>query len=234
MNVTMIVSFVVVYEKFFEPLSSRLGIFNRFPDLFDRILITLTRLSHAIFTVYFPRLIIKLRFILIILFFILGIAGLFLVFYYPKLTPPKSRRYQFFQLDHPFEKFEYRMRDQFLSYINEDRDNVTNPLLIFVFGVEDTDLINPFRPDQQRLVDNENIVFNKKIDFYDPNVLRWFDTFLRDLQSSELFIRVDETYAQWLTIGKSKIINIHSRIPLFLFRSIATRISEEKSQSFTG
>lgn len=230
----MIVSFVIVYEKFFEPLSSRLGIFNHFPDLFDRILITLTRLSHAIFTVYFPRLIIKLRFILIILFFILGIAGLFLVFYYPKLTPPKSRRYQFFQLDHPFEKFEYRMRDQFLSYINEDRDNVTNPLLIFVFGVEDTDLVHPFNPDQERFVDNENIVYNKKIDFYDPNVLRWFDTFLQDLQRSELFIHVDETYAQWLTIGMFKTPNFHSLTTLISSRSIIARIFKEKSQSFTS
>ena len=59
MNVTMIVSFVIVYEKCCEPLSARLGLFNHFPDLFDRILITLTRLSHAIFTVYIPRLIIN-------------------------------------------------------------------------------------------------------------------------------------------------------------------------------
>ena len=98
------------------------------------------------------------------------------------------------------------MRDQFLAYINEDKDNVTNPLLIFVFGVEDIDLVHPFNPDQDRFVDNENIVYNKKIDFYDPNVLRWFDTFLKDLNRSELFINVEETYSQWLTIGKSHII----------------------------
>jgi hypothetical protein len=200
----MIVSFVIVYEKFFEPLSARLGIFNYFPYLFDKILITLTRLSHAIFTVYIPRWIIKLRYALIILFFILGVIGLFLVFYYPQLTPPKSRRYQFFQLGHPFERFEYEMRDQFLSYINEDKDNITNPLLIFVFGVEETDLIHPFNPDKERYVDNENIIYNKKIDFYDPNILRWFDTFLRDLNRSELFVNVQETYSQWLTIGKIK------------------------------
>jgi hypothetical protein len=201
----MIVSFVIVYEKCFEPLSSRLGLFNYFPELFDKILITLTRLSHAIFTVYIPRLIIKLRYFLIIIFFILGVIGLFLVFYYPKLTPPKSRRYQFFQLAHPFERFEYQMRDQFLSYINEDKDNITNPVLIFVFGVEDTDLVHPFNPDQERFIDNENIVYNKRIDFYDPNILRWFDSFLKDLNRSELFVNVQETYSQWLTIGKIRL-----------------------------
>ena len=206
MNITMIVSFVIVYEKVCEPLSARLGLFNHFPELFDKIMITLTRLNHAIFTVYIPRLIIKfrsIRFILIITFFILGISGLFIVFYYPQLTPPKSRRYQFFQLSHPFERFEYQMRDQFLSYINEDKDNVTNPLLIFTFGVEDIDLVHPFNPDKEKFIDNENIVYNKKIDFYDPKVLRWFDTFLRDLNRSELFINVHETYSQWLTIGKA-------------------------------
>lgn len=202
MNITMIVSFVIVYEKVFEPLSSRLGIFNHFPKIFDQMLIYLTRLNHAIFTVYIPRLIIKLRLFLVVIFFILGVIGLFIVFYHPKLSPPRSRRYQFFQLSHPFEKFEYEMRDEFLSYVNEDKDNVTNPLLIFVFGVEDTDLVHPFHPDQQRFVDGENIVYNKKIDFYEPAVLRWFDTFLKDLNRSDLFTNVGETYSQWLTIGQ--------------------------------
>ncbi|CAF0835282.1 unnamed protein product [Rotaria sordida] len=202
MNVTMIVSFVIVYEKICEPLSARFGLFNHFPEVFDKIMITLTRLNHAIFTVYIPRIIIKLRYILIIIFLILGIVGLFIVFYHPKLTPPKSRRYQFFQLSHPFERFEYQMRDEFLSYINEDKDNITNPLLVFIFGIEDTDLVHPFNPDQQRYIDNDNLVYNKKIDFYDPDTLRWFDTFLKDLNRSELFTNVQDTYAHWLTIGQ--------------------------------
>ncbi|CAF3371762.1 unnamed protein product [Rotaria sp. Silwood1] len=202
MNVTMIVSFVIVYEKICEPLSARFGIFNHFPELFDKIMITLTRLNHAIFTVYIPRIIIKLRYILIVTFLILGIVGLFIVFYHPKLTPPKSRRYQFFQLSHPFERFEYQMRDEFLSYINEDKDNITNPLIVFVFGIEETDLVHPFNPDQERYIDNENLVYNKKIDFYNPDTLRWLDTFLKDLNRSELFTNVQETYAQWLTIGQ--------------------------------
>jgi hypothetical protein len=204
----MIVSFVIIYEKFCEPLSARLGLFNHFPALFDKIMLTLTRLNHAIFTVYIPRLIIKLRYILITIFFILGMIGLFIVFYHPKLSPPKSRRYQFFQLSHPFERFEYQMRDEFLSYINEDKDNVTNPILIFTFGVEDTDLVHPFYPDREKFIDNKTIVYNKKFDFYDPNTLRWFDTFLRDLNRSELFINVQETYSQWLTIGKEEQIQV--------------------------
>jgi hypothetical protein len=205
MNVTMIVSFVIVYEKFFEPLTARLGCFTRFPAFVDHVMITLTRLNHAVFTVYIPRAIIKLRFILIVAFFIVGIVGLFIVFYHPKLTPPKSRRYQFFQLSHPFERFEYQMRDEFLSYINEDKDNVTNPLLIFVFGVEDIDLVHPFYPDVVKTNNrtrNDKFVYNEKIDFYDPATLRWFDHFLRDLNRSELFVNVHETYSQWLTIGR--------------------------------
>ncbi|CAF4102545.1 unnamed protein product [Rotaria socialis] len=203
MNITMIVSFVIVYEKICEPLSARLGLFNHFPTLFDRTLATLTRLSHAIFTVYIPRLIIKLRYIMIIIFFIFGIIGLIIVFYHPKLSPPKSRRYQFFQLTHPFERFEYQMRDQFLSYINEDKENVTNPILIFIFGIEDSDLIHPFYPEDAKINQNkQNLIYNTNIDFYDPNILRWFDSFLKDLNRSDLFVDVQETYSQWLTIGQ--------------------------------
>lgn len=207
MTVTMIVSFVIIYEKYCEPLSARLGLFNHFPSILDNMMITLTRLNHAIFNVYIPRAIIKCRYVLLLIFICLGVAGLFIVFHNPKLTPPKSRRYQFFQLNHPFERFEYQMRDEFLSYVNEDRENITNPLLVFVFGVEDTDLVLPFNPDKENNLDNDNVVFNKKIDFYDPQTLRWFDTFLRDLNRSELFTNVQNTYAQWLTIGK-KIDNI--------------------------
>ena len=198
----MIASFVIIYEKFCEPLSARLGLFNHFPALIEKIMIGLTRLNHATFAVYLPRIIIKLRFILIILFFILGVIGLVIVFYYPKLTPPKSRRYQFFQITHPFERFEHQMRDEFLAYINEDKENITNPLLVFIFGIEDKDLVHPFYPDR----DNKNIVFNTKIDFYDPKILRWLDTFMKDLNRSELFVNVQETYAQWAAIGKKRKI----------------------------
>ncbi|UJR30169.1 hypothetical protein I4U23_017709 [Adineta vaga] len=203
MSITMIVSFVIVYEKVCEPLSARFGIFNHFPSIFDKTLATLTRLSHAIFTVYIPRLIIKLRYIFILIFFCFGIIGLIIVFYHPKLSPPKSRRYQFFQLTHPFERFEYQMRDQFLSYINEDKDNVTNPLLIFIFGIEDTDLVHPFYPEDSKINQNkQNLIYNDNIDFYDPKTLRWFDSFLKDLNRSDLFINVQQTYSQWLTIGR--------------------------------
>ncbi|CAF0882361.1 unnamed protein product [Adineta steineri] len=203
MSITMIVSFVIVYEKVCEPLSARFGLFNHFPSIFDKTLSTLTRLSHVIFTVYIPRVIIKFRYILIVIFFICGIIGLIIVFYHPKLSPPKSRRYQFFQLTHPFERFEYQMRDQFLSYINEDKDNVTNPMLIFIFGIEDTDLVHPFYPEDSKINQNkQNLIYNQNIDFYDPKVLRWFDTFLKDLNRSDLFINVQQTYSQWLTIGQ--------------------------------
>ena len=203
MNITMIVSFVIVYEKLFEPLSARLGLFNHFPSLFDKALATLTRLSHLIFTVYIPRIIMKLRYILIFIFFVFGVIGLVIVFYHPKLSPPKTRRYQFFQLTHPFERFEYQMRDQFLSYINEDKDNVTNPLLIFIFGIEDTDLTHPFYPEDAKINQNkQKLIYNRNIDFYDPLILRWFDSFLKDLNRSDLFVNVQQTYSQWLTIGK--------------------------------
>ena len=201
----MIVSFVIVYEKLFEPLSARLGIFNHFPSIFDKTLSALTRLSHEIFTIYIPNYIVSLRRILIVIFFFLGVIGLIIVFYHPKLSPPTSRRYQFFPLTHPFERFEYQMRDQFLSYINEDKDNITNPLLIFVFGIEETDVVHPFYPEDSKINQNkQNLIYNHKIDFYDPQTLKWFDSFLRDLNQSDLFINVEQTYSQWLTIGEKE------------------------------
>lgn len=227
----MIVSFVIVYEKCFEPLSARLGFFNYLPSLIDKTMIKLTSLNHAIFTNYLPRILIKLRFVLIGFFTILGIVGLVIVFHYPKLSPPKSRRYQFFQLSHPFERFEYEMRDEFLSYINEDKDNVTNPSLIFIFGVEEIDVVHPFYPD--RNTTGEKLIYNQQIDFYDPKVLRWFDTFLRDLNRSDLFTNVDKTYSQWLTIGEKKQNVFFIDFSSFrFFRRTFTRFSSFKSKRF--
>ena len=215
----MIVSFVIIYEKCFEPLSARLGFFNYLPSLIDKAMIKLTSLNHAIFTNYLPRIIVKARFYLITIFTVLGIIGLIIVFHYPKLSPPKSRRYQFFQLSHPFERFEYQMRDEFLSYINEDKDNVTNPLLIFIFGVEEIDVVHPFYPEQNKVNNTKDkLVYNHQIDFYDPKVLRWFDHFLRDLNRSDLFTNVHQTYSQWLTIGEKQISTIFIN-PFFVFVS---------------
>jgi predicted RND superfamily exporter protein len=80
MNITMIVSFVIIYEKLCELLSAHLGTFYHFPSLFDKALSTLTYLNHVIFTAHIPRLIIKLRYILITIFFIFDVIGLVIAF----------------------------------------------------------------------------------------------------------------------------------------------------------
>ncbi|CAF1439929.1 unnamed protein product, partial [Didymodactylos carnosus] len=201
MNITMIVAFVIIYEKLCEPLSARLN-FSKFTNIVDAFMLHLTRLNHKLFTVYIPKLIIKLRFLFMLFFLTCGIIGLIIVFYKPKLSPPKSRRYQFFDIEHPMEKFEYHMRDQFLSYINEDKENITNPPLLFIWGVDDTDTTHPFYPDDTKSKKQHQLVYNNKIDLYDRNVLKWFDHFLKELNQSDLFVNVEETYSDWLSLGR--------------------------------
>ncbi len=88
------------------------------------------------------------------------------------------------------------MLDQFLSYINEDKSNVTNPLVICIFGIEDNDVIHPFYPEDAKINQNkQNLIYNKNIGFYDPNIFLWFDSFLKDFNRSDLFLMSTNIFA---------------------------------------
>jgi len=85
----------------------------------------------------------------------LGACGMIAVFYYPKLTPPVNWKYQFFQDGNLFENFEFYVKDQFSAYVNEERRNLTNPEIFYIFGIKGRDTGKIFNPDDDGYIEYE-------------------------------------------------------------------------------
>lgn len=84
-------------------------------------------------------MIIKLRYILVLLLFCLGILGLVGVFHYPKLQVPRTQKVLFFLKDNPFEVYEFGMKKEFNGYSKEEKRLFAYPSVSFIFGIQDID-----------------------------------------------------------------------------------------------
>ena len=175
MVITMMSAFVILYEKHIQLWRCKLlpGVVNKWEALFTRVMDKISLMNYLLVARRLPKIIIKFRFVFFSLFLVFGIIGMVAVFYKPQLKPPANWRVQFFQEGNLFENFEFELKDNFWSYVNEERRNLTNPEIFFVFGIEGKDTGRIFNPD-----DDGFLVYDKNFDFMDENSQMWINNFI--------------------------------------------------------
>lgn len=175
MVITMLVAFVVTYEKYIKLWHCKLK--PKFTDswerIFNRLMEKIALMNYCAICRNLPKILIKLRFLFFTIFLILGISGMIAVFYKPKLKPPANWKYQFFRDGNLFENFEFVVKDEILAYINEEKRNLTNPEIFFVFGIKGRDTGSIFDPDDEGFLD-----YDKNFDFLDPISQQWLNDFI--------------------------------------------------------
>lgn len=195
MVITMVAAFVVTYEKFIQPYQCKITtkFTLKLEKWFEKVMESLALLNHRIIAEKLPNLLIKFRVFWFLLFLCFGIAGMIIVFYEPKLKPPSNWRYQFFKTGNQFENFEFSIKDEFWSYVNEEKRNLTNPEIFFIFGIIDKDNGRVFNPD-----DDGHLVYDKTFDFLDKKSQVWLNEFINVslAQRRDLFL-VDEIVDEW-------------------------------------
>lgn len=195
MVITMVAAFVISYEKFIQPFRCKVQTRHtrKMEALFQKWMDTLALLNYRVISQMLPTVLIKFRVVFFTLFLGLGVAGMLAVFYHPKLEPPTTWRYQFFKKGNLFENFEFNVKDHFWSYVNEEKRNLTNPEIFFIFGIIDKDNGRIFNPD-----DDGHLVYDKKFDFYSRESQVWLNEFINQTLASrrDLFL-VDEIVAEW-------------------------------------
>ncbi len=204
MVITMIAAFVVSYEKYIQAFrciyapNKSCGCLVKFEKVFNNFLEKLSLLNYRIVSQQLPKIIIKFRVIWFVLFLLLGLAGMFTVFYKPKLKPPANWRYQFFKHGNLFENFEFNLKDNMSAYINEEKRNLTNPEIFFLFGIYNHDTGRYFNPD-----DDGYLVYDRRFDFLAENAQVWLYEFINKTLASrrDLFL-VDEVVKEWNTYLK--------------------------------
>ncbi|UJR06815.1 hypothetical protein I4U23_011102 [Adineta vaga] len=179
-TITGIAAFAVIYEKHIENMSSCLCFTKNMK-------VSLTKLCQHfrdyMFNHVISSMIIKLRYIFVLVFFSLGILGLIGVFYYPKLNVPSTPKIAFFGKDHPMEIYEFEMKKQFYGYLKEENRFFAYPSISFVFGIENID--DGYRFD----MDDRGHLHLMTIDLHKQITLEFFKQFIKDLGTrKDLFI----------------------------------------------
>ncbi|CAF4040064.1 unnamed protein product, partial [Rotaria sordida] len=147
---TAIAAFAVIYEKHIQNMISHVlsmcctdfvnkSANSTLAKLYHRFSLACRNFRNYIFSHFMPLIIIKLRYVLVLIFLLMGILGLIGSFYYPKLKVPSTQKTALFLKDNPMEIYEFSMKNQFNGYLKEDKRLFTYPAISFVFGIRDID-----------------------------------------------------------------------------------------------
>ena len=115
--------------------------------------------SRTVFECILPYVVIRMRYLWLAIFGGLGVAGVFIVLYYPKLRLPSSFEFQVFARTHPFEVYDFVMKENFDFELVMSSNSLHVPITV-VWGVhaQDTgDKLDPHGQTQLRLVDGFNM-----------------------------------------------------------------------------
>lgn len=195
MVITMVASFVITYEKHIQPYKCKVktNMTTRLEKFFNDMVVSAGLLNNYIVGKKLPELIVKARVLFFLLFLAMGVGGMLIVFHHPKLKPPANWRHEFFKGENMFENFEFELKDRYMSYANDERRNLTNPEIFFVFGMKDKDTGRLFNPD-----DDGYLIYDKNFDFMAPESQIWLNTFINSSLASrrDLFLP-DELVYEW-------------------------------------
>ena len=146
-----------------------------------------------IFQTYLPSFIIKLRFLLIIIFLLLGSTSLVWIFYKPGLKLPTTSTFQLFSSKNPFEYYDRKV--SVLSSTNGlfhyQLSSVPYLNLYYIFGInlEENTYGSLWTPDD--IPDDEKELRNpaylikldrKKFNFYNEQTQLWFQKFCQSIR----------------------------------------------------
>lgn len=137
--------------------------------------------TRIFFEKILPCLVVKPRFLWIFLCGSLGIAGMFMVFYKPRLKLPSSNEFQVFSMDHPFEVYDFKIKDQFWFEKAAGSNVATMPLTI-VWGVKPVDNGNHLDPFSEG-----ELVYDSSFNVASPAAQKWLLTFCADLRRTRMY-----------------------------------------------
>ncbi|XP_061172339.1 protein dispatched homolog 1-like isoform X2 [Saccostrea echinata] len=188
--VTWMPASIVIYEKWcnceklYNPeLSSRKNVCFYICKLPQQAYHKFSECSRILFEKLLPFLVIRARFIWLVIFSLLGILGIVVIFFYPKLKLPTSEKFQVFSSNHLMEKYDFVLNDQFW-FERQQRKQEILPLR-FVWGVKATDTGSCLDP-----TDKGDIVFDEHFDPTTQEAQLWMLNFCQDLRQTDFYQNV--------------------------------------------
>ncbi|XP_030844442.1 protein dispatched homolog 1-like isoform X1 [Strongylocentrotus purpuratus] len=178
LTVTWIPAAVMLHEKYFicdeeaqEGSCKRCGLWFFLGRIYDHV----SRVGNKFFEEVLPIIIVKLRYLWILLLSGLGIGGLCVVFVEPRLRLPSQAELQLLRTSHILEQYDQIYKDTF-SFESESEN--TMPAFI-VWGIEPVDNGNHWDPDSEGTT-----VIDKNFDVKSPEAQTWLYDFCTDLRNA--------------------------------------------------
>ncbi|KAJ8307594.1 hypothetical protein KUTeg_014859 [Tegillarca granosa] len=137
--------------------------------------------SKTLFEKYLPMIIIRLRFVWLILFGGLGLGGIIVIFYHPKLKLPTSEKFQVFSSDHLLEQYDFVLNEQFWFERSHRQHSSLLPITI-VWGVHPVDNGNKLNP-----TDRGTVEFDSSFDVTTINAQYWLMEFCNKLRNTKFY-----------------------------------------------
>ena len=187
--VTWLPAVFVIYEKWctdclmcYSPdIYSHRGFYFYTCRIPYRIYYRISDCSKIFFEKLLPCVVMKLRYVWLLLYGCLSIGGIVATFYHPKLKLPVSNEFQVFSADHPFEVYDLNIKDQFWFEKAAGVGTPTMPMTV-VWGVDaldNGDHLNPYS--------EGNLQFDTGFDIADPESQQWLLKFCKRLRHTEMY-----------------------------------------------
>ncbi|XP_074655965.1 protein dispatched homolog 1-like isoform X2 [Tubulanus polymorphus] len=146
-------------------------------ELYDRV----ADWSRIFFEKLLPCIVIKARYLWLALFGCMGICGIVFILRYPGMKLPTSREFQVFSRDHPFEVYDYDIRDKFW-FEKAAGTNVPMMPLTAIWGVKAIDNGNMLDP-----TSSGTLVLDNTFDISAKESQIWLLKFCRKLRRHKYY-----------------------------------------------
>ncbi len=137
--------------------------------------------ARIFFEKILPCIVIRLRYLWLLIFGGLSITGMVLIFYSPRLKLPSANDFQVFSMSHPFEVYDFRIKDEFWFEKAAGASIPTMPLTI-VWGIHPTDKGNKLDPFSEG-----SLEYDHAFNIASPQAQLWLLKFCRELRSTHLY-----------------------------------------------
>ncbi|XP_030842420.1 protein dispatched homolog 1-like [Strongylocentrotus purpuratus] len=198
LTVTWIPAAVMFHEKYFicdeeaqEGSCRCCGLWFFLGRIYDQV----SRVGGMFFEKYLPIIIVKLRFLWILLLSGLGIGGFCVVFVEPRLRLPSQSEFQVFRKSHILEQYDQVYKETFS--FETDSDN-TMPAYI-VWGIEPVDNGNHWDPDSEGTT-----VIDKNFDVTSAEAQTWLYNFCTDLRNASFHVNIASAQEEFCFIDLFK------------------------------
>ena len=189
--ITLVPAAMVIYEKWCSECtqcSSAYKVTAELPlcgycicKLPFKLYYTITEWTRIIFEKILPCIIVRVRYFWLLTFGIVAVFGMIVIFYHPRLRLPSSNEFQVFSLNHPFELYDFKIKDEFWFEKAAGASNPTMPLTI-VWGVhprDNGDRLNPYS--------EVTLQYDMTLNVTSPEAQQWLLDFCRSLRSTEMY-----------------------------------------------